>query len=100
VCLGPTAGQARAAFERSQLYHHLVSLQQSTLRGVGIESYLETNLVGTPDAVCGKIEAFAQAGASHLCGLYFVGNTIEEMMRQVRQFARDVMPTFPEKPQP
>ncbi len=96
VCLGESADAARAAFERSQLYHHLVSLQQSTLRGVSIESYLDTNLVGTPAVVRDKVEALASVGVSHLCGLYFVGNTVDEMMGQVRQFAADVVPAFPE----
>ena len=99
VCLGATPDQARQTFEGSQLYHHLVSLQQSTLRGVSISSYLELNLVGTPEAVCRKVEALEAAGVSHLCGLYFVGNSVDEMLAQVNDFAREVMPHFPERRQ-
>lgn len=94
VCLGDTESAARETFERSQLHHHLVSLQQSTLAGVDIESYVSVNLVGTPDQVCSKVEAFAAAGVDHLCGLYFVGNTVGEMMGQVRELARTVLPAF------
>ncbi len=94
VCLGPTPEQARRTFEGSQLYHHLVSLQASTLRGVSIESYLDVNLVGTPDTVCRKVEALQEAGVSHLCGLYFVGNSVDDMLKQVRDFAREVVPHY------
>jgi probable F420-dependent oxidoreductase len=94
VCLGPSMQQARQTFERSQLYHHLVSLQASTLRGVSIDSYLDVNLVGTPDAVCRKVEALEAAGVGHLCGLYFVGNTVHEMLQQVDAFGREVVPNF------
>jgi len=94
VCLGETEAAARATFERSQLYHHLVSLQQSTLKGVDIESYVNVNLVGTPEQVAARVDGFAAVGVDHLCGLYFVGNTIDEMMGQVREFARTVLPAF------
>lgn len=96
VCLGETEDEAREQFEASQLYEHLVSLQRSTLKGVDIGSYVEVNLVGTPDQVCRKIEGLEAVGVSHLCGLYFVGNTVDEMMSQIRMFAQHVMPAFPE----
>lgn len=96
VCLGATERDARERFERSQLYHHLVSLQQSTLRGIDVESYVSVNLVGTPDRICRQVEELKGAGVNHLCGLYFVGNSVEEMMAQVREFARHVLPAFPE----
>lgn len=99
VCLGADESRARESFERSQLHHHLVSLQQSTLKGVDVESYLALNLVGTPEQVIQKIGALEEAGVSHLCGLYFVGNTVDEMMGQVRAFAGEVMPAFKESRQ-
>lgn len=97
VCLGENEARARENFERSQLYHHLVSLQQSTLKGIDVESYVAMNLVGTPDQVIPRIRALEEAGVSHLCGLYFVGNTVDEMLQQVRAFAAEVMPEFEER---
>lgn len=96
VCLGATEAEARERFERSQLYHHLVSLQRSTLKGVDIATYVDVNLVGTPETVSERIERLEAVGVSHLCGLYFVGNTVDEMLGQIRTFARDVMPAFAE----
>lgn len=97
VCTGRSAEEARATFERSQLYHHLVSLQQSTMKDVSVDEYLTTNLFGTPDDISRQVEALEGVGVSHLCGLYFVGSTVEEMMDQVRVFAGEVMPSFPER---
>jgi probable F420-dependent oxidoreductase len=97
VCLGRTERSARATFERSQLFHHLVSLQASTLRGVDVESYVALNLVGTPETVSRRVAELEQAGVDHLCGLYFIGNTVAEMMGQVREFARSVLPAFPDR---
>lgn len=98
VCLGASEAEARENFERSQLYHHLVSLQQSTLKGIDVDAYVGSNLVGTPDQVMAKVAALAEAGVDHLCGLYFAGNTVDEMLAQVRSFATGVMPAFPEEP--
>jgi probable F420-dependent oxidoreductase len=94
VSIGRTQEQAREAFLRSQLYEHLVSLQQSTLKGVDTSSYEAVNLIGTPDEICRRVERFAQAGVDHLAGLLFVGNSIGEMMDQVRLFAQTVVASF------
>lgn len=96
VCLGDTDEQASEAFERSQLHHHLVSLRESTMRGVDVDSYEAINLVGTPAVVTERVAALEAAGVGHLCGLYFVGDTVAEMMSQVRRFAREIVPAFPE----
>lgn len=96
VCLGDSEEEAVRTFERSQLHHHLVSLQRSTLKGAGTDSYRRVNLVGTPDEVAERVAALRAVGVEHLCGLYFVGNTVAEMLGQVRRFARDVMSAFPE----
>ncbi len=46
--------------------------------GVDQDAYLDMNLVGTPDQVCDKIEAYRRAGLDHLSGLLFVGNPLKE----------------------
>jgi alkanesulfonate monooxygenase SsuD/methylene tetrahydromethanopterin reductase-like flavin-dependent oxidoreductase (luciferase family) len=64
-------------------------------KGVDQDAYLDMNLVGTPDQVCDKIEAYRRAGLDHLSGLLFVGNTVEEMREQIRLLARHVLSAFP-----
>lgn len=94
VRLGDTHEQAEAEFKESQLYHHLVTLQQSTLKDFSADTFVAANLVGTADEVIEKVAAFADAGADHLCGMYFAANSLEDMRDQMRLFARDVMPAF------
>lgn len=96
VCVGKSSDEARDIFERSQVFHHLVSLQQSTLKGMAVEQFMTANLLGTPDDISRQIERLAQLGVSHLCGLIFVGNTVDEMLDQIRMFAQDVIPSFPD----
>ena len=96
VSLGATHAEAVATFESSQLFKHLVSLKDSTLRNADMSRLTEGNLVGTPDEVCSRIAEYASAGATHLSGLLFVGNTVEELMRGMRWFSRDVIPGFAE----
>jgi probable F420-dependent oxidoreductase len=96
VCLGDTAEQARDTFERSAFDLFWKSLQQTMTKGVDLDGYLAMNLVGTPDEACQKVAALQQAGVDHLCSMLFVGNTVDEMLTQIRLFARHVIPAFPE----
>ncbi|HVB54330.1 MAG TPA: TIGR03619 family F420-dependent LLM class oxidoreductase [Candidatus Acidoferrales bacterium] len=96
VALGTTHEQALNTFETSQMYRHLVSLSGSTLRGADMKKLAETNLVGTPDEICERVSRFAAAGVTHLCGLLFVGDTVDAMLSGVREFARTVLPAFAE----
>lgn len=40
--------------------------------------------------------AFERAGLDHFCATLFVGNTVDELLDQMRTFARYVLPAFPE----
>lgn len=96
VCLGDTAEEARQRFLDSSFDLFRTSLKDTMTRGVDLDKYLSLNLIGTPDEVCVKVTAYADAGVEHLCGLLFVGNTVDEMRAQIRAFARHVVPAFPE----
>lgn len=95
VCLGSTPEQARETFRNSSFDLFRASLAQTMTKGVDQDAYLDMNLVGTPDQVCDKIEAYRRAGLDHLSGLLFVGNTVEEMREQIRLLARHVLSAFP-----
>jgi probable F420-dependent oxidoreductase len=94
VCLADTQEEAEVTFTKSQLYHHLVTLQQSTLKNVDPSTYVANNLVGTPDLVATKVAEFRDAGAEHLCGIYFAANDVPQLQDQMRRFATQVMPRF------
>jgi probable F420-dependent oxidoreductase len=94
VCIGRTVEEAERVFKGSQAYEHLVSLQQSTLKGFDIDSYVAMNLIGSVDEVCERVDAYRHAGADHLPGLLFVANTVDEMIQQSQLFAETVIPNF------
>lgn len=70
--------KALARFRRSQMYKHLVSLGQSTLKDQKGRKHEEVNLIGTPENVIEKISLFKDAGVKHLCGTYFCADTKSE----------------------
>ncbi|MDL1899525.1 TIGR03619 family F420-dependent LLM class oxidoreductase [Anaerolineae bacterium CFX9] len=89
--IGRTHEQAVERFRRSQIYQHLVSLKASTLKEQAGIAFEEANLVGTPDEVVEKIQQFAEAGVTHLCGTYFTADSVDELKEQMQIFAEDVM---------
>ena len=97
VCLGDTPEQPREILENSAFGPFGASLNKTTTKGVDMDRVIGVNLVGTPGQVCEKVAAFEAAGVEHLCSQEFAGNTVEEMTGQIRRFARDVIPAFPDK---
>ena len=69
-----------------------VSLSKSTLKGQGAATHEEINLIGTPAEVVEKALAFKQAGVTHLLGLYFAADSVQELIDQMQLFAEEVMP--------
>jgi probable F420-dependent oxidoreductase len=96
VCLGDTPDKAREIFQGSAFDTFRLSLQKTMTKGIDLDRYIDMNLIGTPDQVCEKVARLEKAGVDHLSALLFVGNTVGEMMEQVRLFARHVLPAFPD----
>jgi probable F420-dependent oxidoreductase len=91
VHLGRTQEAAVARFRESQMYRHLMSLRQSTLRqqAGAMEDF---NLVGSLAAVVERAQQLEEAGVTHLLGLYFAANSVEEVLDQMQVFAEEVAP--------
>jgi probable F420-dependent oxidoreductase len=92
VHLGKTNEDAVARFKQSQMYRHLMSLRQSTLKdqaGIPMEAI---NLVGSVDQVVERAVRLREAGVSHFLGLYFAANDVQELLDQMQLFAEQVMP--------
>jgi probable F420-dependent oxidoreductase len=90
--IGKTREQALKHFRDSQMYHHVMSLQKSTLKDQDLSKPEDLNLIGTAAQVIEQAQAWQAAGLTHLCGLYFVGNTVEQVLEQMEIFAEEVMP--------
>ena len=94
VCIADTAEEAREKVEQSTFKLFRSSLSNTMMKDVGLDRYYADNLIGTPDEVCEKVAAFEQAGLESFNATLFVANTVDEMLDQMRLFARHVLPTF------
>lgn len=94
VTMGKTYEEAIERFKNSQMYHHLISLRRSTLRGQDLSRIEENNLIGTPEQILGKITKLQDAGVTHCAALNFISNTPAEMMEQMSYFKEAVMDVY------
>jgi probable F420-dependent oxidoreductase len=92
VHIGKTRAAAVERFRQTQMNKHLISLQKSTLKGQGSAAHEDINLIGTASEVVDKAIAFREVGVTHLLGLYFAVNSVEELLDQMQMFAEQVMP--------
>lgn len=94
ACIDDNHEKALERFRNSQMYNHLVSLSGTTLKdqveaGFGFE---EIDLIGSADDIVAKVEELREAGATHISGLLFPANSIEELREQMARFAEEVIP--------
>ncbi len=94
ACIGRTHEEALQKFRGSQMWNHLVSLSATTLKdqvaaGVRFE---EIDLIGTAGEIADKIEKLRAVGVTHVSGLLFPANSIQELKDQMQQFAEEVFP--------
>ena len=71
---------------------HLTSLAKSTLKGQGTASSRGHQPDRTPAEVIEKAIAFRKAGVTHLLGLYFAANSVDELVDQMQMFGEEVTP--------
>jgi len=96
VCIADTPREARERVEQSTFDLFRKSLNTTMMKGVDLDKYMANNLIGTPDEVCAKVAAFEEAGLEGFIATLFVANTVDEMLEQMRLFARYVLPAFPD----
>ncbi len=91
ISVGRTHEEACAKFERSQIYKHTISLEQSTLKGKKASDYTQRNLVGSPEEIIERIEAYRAAGVTTFSALLFANNTLEETREDMHFFSEGVI---------
>lgn len=91
VSMAPTHEEAVRRFERSQVFAHLRSLSASTLKGRGDSDMGARNLIGTPDEVGERVQAYAEAGANTLSALLFATNDVPETLDAMQAFADNII---------
>jgi probable F420-dependent oxidoreductase len=91
VHVGRTHEGAVARFHHTQMYKHLMSLRQSTLKQQKA-AMEDLNLIGGVEEVVDKALRLREAGVTHLLGLYFAVDSVAELLDQMQLFAEEVMP--------
>lgn len=97
ISIGRTHEEACEKFERSQVYQHTISLEQSTLKGKSAADYRARNLVGSPDELIERIDAYRSAGVTTFSALIFANNTIEETREDMHFFSEAVISHYNRK---
>jgi probable F420-dependent oxidoreductase len=83
---------AVARYKQSQMHKHLLSLSKSTLKGEAGLKMEDINLIGSPDAIIEKVQKLKAAGVTHLLGMYFAANDVQELLDQMQFFAEEITP--------
>lgn len=96
VCLGKTREKALAEFRKSQMYRHLLSLSQSTLKDQvsGGFEFEDIDLIGSSAEIREKIGSLQNIGVTHIAGMLFTANTVSEYLDQMQWFSEEVIPYF------
>jgi probable F420-dependent oxidoreductase len=92
VHAGRNHDAAVARYKQSQMHKHLLSLTKSTLKGQASLSMEDINLIGDVDAILEKVAKLKDAGVTHLLGLYFAANDVQELLDQMQFFAEEITP--------
>jgi probable F420-dependent oxidoreductase len=95
VHVGRDQQKAVARFRQSQMFKHLESLKNSTLKGQASLNPEEINLVGSIDTVIARAAGLREAGVTHFLGLFFAANSVQELLDQMQMFAEEVRPKIP-----
>ncbi|MEM0074969.1 MAG: TIGR03619 family F420-dependent LLM class oxidoreductase [Conexivisphaerales archaeon] len=87
---------AKKKFLASPMYHHLVSLKNSTLKQFDVSSpdfIIGSNFVGTADRIIDLIDNYARQGVTTLW-FDFIGGNLSDVLESIELFAKEVMPSF------
>lgn len=90
VALGRTREEALKTFEESQIFTHMRSLSESTLKGRQAD-LTERNLIGSPDDVLEQVQRYADAGATTLSALLFAANDVPRTLEQMQEFSESII---------
>jgi len=85
---------AHERFRESQVFEHLKSLTGSTLKDQDLDDVVDQNLIGSPDQLIEKLEAYVEVGVTHFPAIIFAANDVPELERSMGVFADEVMGSF------
>ncbi len=93
-CIDEDSDVAKKNFEASQVFEHMKSLVQSTLKDQEFEGLMDVTLVGSPEEIIERLDMYHEVDVNHFPAIMFAANDVEEMLRNLKIFSNDVMPSF------
>lgn len=93
-CIDRDSDTAKRNFEASQVFEHMRSLIQSTLKDQEFDELVDVTLVGDPTEIIEKIDRYHEVGVNHFPAIMFAANDVEELVRNLKVFSETVLPSF------
>lgn len=94
VSIGRTHEEAVAKYKASQVYKHMVSLKNSTLKNQQSGTLEERSLIGSPGEIAERVQAYIDAGVTTFSALLFCTNSLKEFYESMEWFSREVICHF------
>lgn len=97
VSIGRTHEEAVNKYKQSQVYKHMISLKNSTLKDQQSGSLEERSLIGSPAEIAEQVQRYIEAGVTTFSALLFCTNNLSEFYESMEWFSREVMSQFCER---
>lgn len=93
VYVAKTQEEAEERFRHTQMYSHLISLKETTLKNQQYD-YQEIALIGCPEFIKERIQRYIDAGVTTFAAMLFSTNSVPEMLDMMQMFSEEIMPDF------
>lgn len=93
VYIAKTKEEADRKFKETQLYNHLISLKNTTLKNQQSD-YGDMGLIGSVEYVKERVAQYVNAGVTTFAAMIFCTNTIPEMLEMMQLFAEEIIPDY------
>ena len=94
MCVAKNTKSAQKKFMQSHQYSHLLSLSNSTLKGMDNEELINGNLIGTPDEIVGKLQTYIDMGVTHFPAIVLAVNNLQDFYSDMELISSEIMDSF------
>lgn len=92
--MGKNQNEAIRAFKKTQVFEHLRSLSNSTLKDQSMEKIIQVNLIGNSDRIIRALEEYQKVDVAHFPAIIFAANSVEKLIDQMKIFSKEVIQSF------
>lgn len=94
VYVAKTKEEAEEKFAKTQMYKHMVSLKNTTLKDQQDVKFEDLALIGSVESVKERIHQYVDAGVTTFSAMLFSVNEVSEQLDMMQLFAEEIMPEF------